>query len=249
MNKDLFQGVGKLYSKFYKSELIMTKTYIERNKYLSTYSKNKVVTDSFIQKYRGLTRGTVEHILQLSECVVEIKQKEKSGELNCYDIQYFCHSVGITEKGSTFRKFMCIGQRVEEFREYLDKLPNSYTVLYEITTLDPDKFEELMDNNEIHSYVTLKDIKRLGGKVPTVNNSIKTPTPLVTPSQMKKLIKSINRFTITVSRDIPKNEFDSFIEYLNNLQKKELVQFEIPQTTGYIDDETEDITDEELVTV
>jgi hypothetical protein len=66
---------------------------------------------------------------------------------------------------------------------------------------------------------------------------------------MKKLIKSINRFTITVSRDIPKSEFDSFIEYLNNLQKKELVHFEVPQNTGYIDDETEDITDEELVTL
>lgn len=232
-----------------ESELIMNKTYIERNRYLSTYSKNKVVTDSFIQKYRGLTRGTVEHILQLSECLVEIKQKEKSGELNCYDIKYFCHSVGITQKGSTFRKFMCIGQRVDEFREYLDKLPNSYTVLYEITTLDPDKFEELMSNNSIHSYITLKDIKRLGGKVPSVNNSIKTPTPLVTPNQMKKIIKSINRFTITVSRDIPKIEFDSFIEYLNNLQKKELVQFEIPQTTEYIDDEIKDITNDELVTL
>ena len=224
----------------------MTKTYIERNKYLSTYSKNKVVTDSFIQKYRGLTRSTVEHILQLSECVVDIKQKEKSGELNCYDIQYFCHSVGITEKGSTFRKFMCIGQRVEQFRQYLEKLPNSYTVLYEITTLDPDLFETLMENGNIHSYITLKDIKRLSGKVPCVN---KSSNSLVTPSQMKKLIKSINRFTITVSRDIPKSEFDSFIDYLNSLQKKELVEFEIPQTTEFVDDETDDVIDEELVTV
>ena len=249
MNKDPSKGVGELYSKFNGSELEMTKTYIERNKYLSTYSKNKDVTDGFIQKYRGLTRGTVEQILELSKCVVEIKQKEKSGELNCYDIQYFCHSVGITEKGSTFRKFMCIGQRVEEFRQYLDKLPNSYTVLYEITTLDPDKFEELMSNNSIHSYVTLKDIKMLSGKVPTVNNSVKNHSSLVTTNQMKKLIKSINRFTITVSRDIPKSEFDSFIEYLENLQKKELVHFEVPQTTGYIDDKTEDITDEKLVTL
>ena len=66
---------------------------------------------------------------------------------------------------------------------------------------------------------------------------------------MKKLIKSINRFTITVSRDIPKNEFDSFIEYLDNLQKKQLVHFEIPQTTEYVEDETEDNIDKELESV
>lgn len=227
----------------------MTKTYIQRNNYLSTYSKNKDITESFIERYRGLTKGTVEQILKLSECIVEIKQKHKSGVLNSYDIQYFCHSVGITENGSTFRKFMCIGQRANEFRKYLGKLPNSYTVLYEITTLDPDRFEELMDNNDIHSYVTLKDIKKIGGKVPAVNNTINTTTPLVTPNQMKKLIKSINRFTITVSRNISEGEFDSFIEYLNNLQKRELVQFDIPRTTECVYAKTNESMDEELVNV
>ena len=188
----------------------MTKTYIERNKYLSTYSKNKVVTDSFIQKYRGLTRSTVEHILQLSECVVDIKQKEKSGELNCYDIQYFCHSVGITEKGSTFRKFMCIGQRVEDFRHYLDKLPNSYTVLYEITTLDPDLFEQLMTSNQLHSYVTLKDVKLLGNKI-------------------KKTQSDDVSFTVTFDKKVNQSTKESLVSIIMELSSLEEVTVEVPK--------------------
>jgi len=227
----------------------MKLTPIKQNQHLSTYCKNKKLTDEFIKIYQQSTKSTVEHILNMSLCVRDIKLKQRSGELNDSDVKYFCYSVGITEKSSTFRKFMCISERVEEFRKYLDKLPSTYTVLYEITTLDPDKFEELMSNNEIHSYITLKDIKSLSGKVPSVNNSTNLNPPLVTPSQMKKLIKSINRFTITVSRDIPKNEFDSLIEYLDNLQKKQLVHFEIPQTTEYVEDETEENIDKELESV
>lgn len=222
----------------------MGKSYIERNHYLSKYSKNQKVTDEYIQRYRNLTKGTVEHILQMSECVVEMKQKEKSGELNDYDMKYFCHSVGITEGSSTFRKFERIGVCVEQFRKYLDKLPNSYTVLYEITTLDPEKFEELMTNEEIHSLVTLKDVKKLGGKVPPVNNTPKVP--LVTNHQMKKLIQSINKFTISVSRDIPKTDFDLIIKFLEQLQEKRFIEFEIPQVTEYLED---DVGEKDIVTV
>jgi hypothetical protein len=177
-----------------------------------------------------------------------MKEKEKSGELDKTDMNYFCFSVGLKRDGSTFRKFEQIGKHSEIFWKYVDKLPDSYTVLYEITTLDPDKFEELMCNDEIHSYVTLRDVKRLGGKVPNVNSSNKFSSSSVSPVQMKKLIKSINRFTITISRDISKTEFESIIKFLDKLQEKQLVRFEIPQITEYQEDD-ENVVDEEVVTM
>jgi len=142
---------------------------------LQTYQttcKNVTVVNEYITYYQQYTRNTVENILKLSSLIVEMKEKEKSGELDKTDMNYFCFSVGLTRDGSTFRKFEQIGKHSETFLKYIDKLPDSYTVLYEITTLDPDRFEELMSNNQITSYVTLKDIKKLGNKVPNqkINN-------------------------------------------------------------------------------
>jgi len=188
----------------------MKLTPTQKNQYLSKYCKNKKLTDEFIKVYQRSTKSTVEHILNMSLCVRDIKMKEKSGELNGSDVKYFCHSVGITENSSTFRKFMCISERVEEFRKYLDKLPSTYTVLYEITTLDPDKFEELMSNNEIHSYVTLKDIKKLGNKL------VKTQTDEV--SFTVSFDKSIN--------DSTKDTLKSIIKELSSLNE---IKIDVPK--------------------
>ena len=119
---------------------------------LQTYQntcKNLTVVNEYITYYQQYTRHTVENILKLSSLIVEMKEKEKSGELDKTDMNYFCFSVGLTRDGSTFRKFEQIGKHSETFWKYVDKLPDSYTVLYEITTLDSDKFEELMSNNQI----------------------------------------------------------------------------------------------------
>jgi len=190
----------------------MSKTYIEKTQYLSKYSKNQKITEEFIEKYRNLTKGTVEHILQMSECVREMKLKEKSGELNSYDMKYFCHSIGITEGSSTFRKFMCISERVNVFRKYLDKLPDSYTVLYKITTLDPDKFEELMSNNLIHSYVTLKDIEQLGNK---------KSSNLQNPDEVS--------FTVTFDKSLPDSKKDTLISIINELVSMNEIKIDVPK--------------------
>ena len=149
-----------------ESKLIMK---LSNQLQLQTYQsncKNLTTVNSYIQHYQQYTRNTVENILKLSSLIVEMKEKEQSGELDKSDMKYFCFSVGLKREGSTFRKFEQIGKCSDMFRKYIDRLPDSYTVLYEITTLDSDKFEELMSKNQIHSYVTLKDIKKLGNKIP-----------------------------------------------------------------------------------
>ena len=123
------------------------------------------LTKSLVATFRESTKGSVEHILNMSKCVYEMKIKKDYGELNDYDMNYFCLSVGFKEDSSTFRKFKLMGERYEQFKKYMDKLPSSYTVLYEITTLDADKFEELMMDGSIYNYITLKDVKKLGNKL------------------------------------------------------------------------------------
>ena len=180
---------------------------------LQTYQsncKNLTVVNEYITYYQQYTRNTVENILKLSSLIVEMKEKEKSGELDKTDMNYFCFSVGLTREGSTFRKFEQIGKHSETFWKYVDKLPDSYTVLYEITTLDSDRFEELMSNNQITSYVTLKDIKELGNKL------IKTQTDEVS-------------FKVIFDKKVNKSTKESLISIIRDLSFLEEVTIEVPK--------------------
>ena len=180
---------------------------------LQTYQttcKNLTVVNEYITYYQQYTRNTVENILKLSSLIVEMKEKEKSGELDKTDMNYFCFSVGLTREGSTFRKFEQIGKHSETFWKYVDKLPDSYTVLYEITTLDSDRFEELMSNNQITSYVTLKDIKELGNKL------VKTQTDEVS-------------FKVSFDKKVNKSTKESLISIIRDLSSLEEVTIEVPK--------------------
>ena len=202
--------MGFFYSKFIESELIMK---LSNQLQLQTYQttcKNLTVVNEYITYYQQYTRNTVENILKLSSLIVEMKEKEKSGELDKTDMNYFCFSVGLTREGSTFRKFEQIGKHSETFWKYVDKLPDSYTVLYEITTLDSDRFEELMSNNQITSYVTLKDIKELGNKL------VKTQTDEVS-------------FKVSFDKKVNKSTKESLISIIRDLSSLEEVTIEVPK--------------------
>ncbi|MDH6250211.1 hypothetical protein M2129_002221 [Polynucleobacter sphagniphilus] len=180
---------------------------------LQTYQttcKNMTVVNEYITSFQQYTKNTVENILKLSSLIVEMKEKEKSGELDKTDMNYFCFSVGLTRDGSTFRKFEQIGKNSEIFWKYIDKLPDSYTVLYEITTLDPDRFEELMSNNQITSYVTLKDIKQLGNKLG------KNQTDEVS-------------FKVSFDKKVNKSTKESLISIIRDLSSLEEVTIEVPK--------------------
>lgn len=178
--------------------------------------KNLTVVNDYISYYQQYTRNTVENILKLSSMITEMKEKEKSGELDKTDMNYFCFSVGLKREGSTFRKFEQIGKHSETFWKYIDKLPDSYTVLYEITTLDPDRFEELMSKNQITSYVTLKDIKQLGNKV---SNITKNKDEL--SFNVKFDLKSFSKDEV--------KKFGTVIKYLYQISQKNIIEFNVPK--------------------
>jgi len=186
---------------------------------LQTYQtncKNLTVVNEYITYYQQYTRNTVENILKLSSLIVEMKEKEKSGELDKTDMKYFCFSVGLKRDGSTFRKFEQIGKHSEIFWKYVDKLPDSYTVLYEITTLDSDRFEDLMSNNQITSYVTLKDIKQLGNKVSNLTKN---------KDELSFNVKfNPNNF----SQD-ERKKFVTVLKYLYQTSQKNVIEFNVPK--------------------
>ena len=106
------------------------------NTQLTTQSKaviqcvNKTIADEFIHRYQSSTKNALENILCMGEAVYEIYQKVKLEELDQSDLEYFCQSVHLDPKGSTFRKYKAIGENACVFRLHLDKLPSTFSVLY-----------------------------------------------------------------------------------------------------------------------
>ena len=146
-------------------------TPISKMKSLADKCLNKPLSDTFIQNYQDSTKSAVENILNMSVSIKEINEKYKSKEITYFDFAYFCAQVSIDPKKSTFRKLSKIGEKAEQFKNYLEKLPSAYTVLYEITTLDADTFEELLSNEKLNPNLTLEDIKELSNKkLPTSSN-------------------------------------------------------------------------------
>lgn len=139
-------------------------TAVQKFENLAKSVSNPKLVNDLITKYQQDTKNAVVNIINMCKTVREINDKVKSGELKEQDLNYFCATVSLDKKSSTFRKFLCIADKSDIFERYLEKVPASYTILYEITTLDSDEFDLLIKSKELNNFITLKDVKRITGK-------------------------------------------------------------------------------------
>jgi hypothetical protein len=183
-----------------------------------TTCTNQSITDQFVQRYQKYTQNALENILCMGEAVFEIYHKVKSNELDNSDLEYFCQSVHLNPKSSTFRKYKAIGENAQKFRDHLNVMPNSFSVLYELATLDGDIFEVLISDNQIHNKLTLADIKRLTSTSP---NSAK--------------VKNVNQLTFEVKFDpnsMPKHDLEKFVVVIRYLYQSSIakqLEFIVPE--------------------
>lgn len=197
---------------------------------------NKSIADDFIRRYQSSTKNALENILCMGEAVNEIYQKTKSGELDKSDLEYFCQSVHLDPKSSTFRKYKAIGENSSRFREILEKLPPTFSVLYEMATLSSDDFENFTKNTVLSKSTTLEEFKQLVRKA-----QVKSPAliPQSTNSRPVQRVKQVdvkeNYFEFTASPDIQKWQLDEIVNTLNYYSEKKWIQFEKPQILTSID--------------
>lgn len=162
-----------LYIFSYESEFFMRNEITKQQKLQSIASqcKDLELMNSMISQYQSSTKSAVEHILNMCVAVSEISKKYKAKEINDFDMMYFCSQVNLDRKSPTFRKYRQIGEYAHRFVHHVNTLPSAYTVLFQITTLDPDKFEEMIENDQITPSLSLEKFKEL------TNTSTKTFDP------------------------------------------------------------------------
>lgn len=113
----------------------------------------------YVDRYRRFAAKTVENILSLGQTVLEA-----SNSLVGSEILDFCAQVGIKHGSSTFRKMLLIGQKADQLQLVADRLPSSWTTVYEIAKLEEDKFAALKDSNVLSATATMKEINDVVGE-------------------------------------------------------------------------------------
>jgi hypothetical protein len=146
-------------------------TNVQKLASIASSGKDKALMDNLIQTYQTSTKTAVENILNMCIAVKEIDEKRKAKLINDFDVMYFCASVSLDRKGGTYRKYRQIGAHAERFIKHMGALPSAYTVLFYITTLPPEKFEELIESNQITPSISLEKLKEI------INPPTKTADP------------------------------------------------------------------------
>ncbi len=124
-----------------------------------TASEIEQYSQQFLSLAKASTENTVAMCEVLHKAKLDFKEKDQKNML----FQELCKSIGY-EKGAndpTIKKFLRIGESAEKFKPYLDRLPNSWTTLYEITQLDDALFNHAMENGAINIKMIGKEVKSL----------------------------------------------------------------------------------------
>lgn len=110
---------------------------------------------AFFNSYAVKTAQTT---LEMCRVVYEAKKN-----LTKTEFDKFCSAIGRKEeeKDSTIRKYLAIGERYPQFIAYADRMPNSWTSIYLITTIPADKLLQLINEAKSLKNLTAAQIKQL----------------------------------------------------------------------------------------
>jgi hypothetical protein len=154
--------------------------------------------------------------VKIAKIVLDVHNKYCAKEIEWSDFNYFCEQVNLNPRSSQFRKYLCIANKAERIEEYIDDMPSAVSVIYQITTLEPEKFDELLEKKAIHPNLTLKELKEV-----TDSNS-KTSVEVDT-SKKRNSSKFEMRLSVDVSIASGKSlmiirKFLKLIEYQQNVE-------------------------------
>jgi len=167
---------------------------LEKLQVISKNCKNKILMDELINEYQSSTKSAVENILTMCRAVKEIDEKRKANLINDFDVMYFGATVSLDPKSPTYRKYRQIGSYADKFQKYIDCLPSAYTVLFQITTLEAEKFEQLIESNQITPSLSLEQLKKLTS--PQVANQQSDEANFKVVFNTKKMSDTTKKFLV-----------------------------------------------------
>lgn len=164
--------------------------------------------EKYSQQFLSLAKASTENTVAMCEVLhkakLEFKEKDNKNVL----FQELCKTIGYTKGANdpTIKKFLRIGESAERFRPYLDRLPNSWTTLYEITQLDDALFDRAIEEGAIN-------IKMLGKEVKSLKQAnLPASEKLIALSEKKPSVQ------ISLAADVDKQTLESFLKEIEVLK-------------------------------
>ena len=112
-----------------------------------------------VDSFKRFARKTAEGVLEMASTVYTASKLERESEY-----VRFCELIGLRHKGSTIRKLALIGEKYEFLAANVERLPSSWTTIYEISRLTSEEIENHIDKGSIHTNMRGEDLKALVGK-------------------------------------------------------------------------------------
>ena len=133
------------------SEVVSTESH--KNFNVTVFLTDK---EQFVQDFHGFAKKTAQSTLEMCKVVYDAKHT-----LTNDNFDSFCREIGQKSSDSTIRKYLAIGEKYDDFINYADRLPNSWTSIYKITQIDSTTFSALVSTDNTFATMRAKDIDLL----------------------------------------------------------------------------------------
>ncbi len=112
-----------------------------------------------IEQYRQFAKAGAAGIVDQCRTLVFAEN-----ELSKNNFKRFCEAVKVSEGSSTFRKLKVIGEVADRFQSVIDRVPNTWTTLYQLAKLTVEEFDRLVATGVLCASMTADDLKAALGK-------------------------------------------------------------------------------------
>jgi hypothetical protein len=141
-------------------------TEIQVSSEISTEIQRETESDrkvrSLIERYRSLLKTSGGSIIEQAETIYDVERN-----LSEWLRDEFYQQVSLDPEGATVRKLKVIGSKSARFKPFLDRIPNTWTTLYDLAKLSSEDFQKVTDAELLTPFVTAKDIREfVRGKTP-----------------------------------------------------------------------------------
>ena len=108
-----------------------------------------------VRRYREFAMKGARCVLDLAATIVD------AGKLPEPELDAFCAEVRLDRKGSTYRKLRYIGDRLDRFEPLADRMPCSWTTVYQLARLSHEDFERVARSDRFGPLMTLRDVEMI----------------------------------------------------------------------------------------